>query len=166
MLLKDKVDSKQDMIYQLSVVRATMTSAHVNLIRAWPSVLSETISSQKLVFIHGSLDDPTFGYVYPDTELDSFTSDADWVFMGNTHHPFIRGNNGTHFINVGSCGMPRDDGRYGSVALIDIDSKNAKILRYNIEGDTDALLQRYPNVDTAVKKIFERRSTTMIGEIL
>ena len=23
----------------------------------------------------------------------------------------------TYFINVGSCGMPRDDGRYGSVAL-------------------------------------------------
>ena len=43
------------------------------------------------LFVHGSPTDPLTGYIYPDSDLSEFSEiDADVVFMGHTHHPFVR----------------------------------------------------------------------------
>lgn len=64
-----------------------------------------------LVFVHGSLDDPLNGRVYPDTKIESIDSYAgiDYVFMGHTHHKLtLQLENGTMLLNPGSIGQQRD----------------------------------------------------------
>ena len=164
-MLKGSVDSTRDEVYQLEAVRAQLTPAQKALLETWPTSREITVSGQKLLLVHGSPSNPTYGYVYPDTDLTKQVAHADWVIMGNSHYPFIREYRGVQFINCGSCGMPRDDGRYGSVALIDMTRRHARILRFNIEAEIARILEEGPEVHSSVHKIFERRSSAMIGEI-
>lgn len=165
MLIKGGVDSNRDEVYQLEAVRKQLRTAHKRLIHSWPLSLQLTINSQKLLLVHGSPKDPTYGYLYPDTGLTEQVTDADWVIMGNSHYPFIREHNGVQFVNSGSCGMPRDDGRYGSVALIDLARRSARILRFSIETEIAGVLRGCPEIHSSVRNLFERRSTAMIGDI-
>ena len=166
MVLKGLIDSTQDEIYLLNVVRTKITTAHLNTITSWPISVQKEIDGQKLLFVHGSPEDPTYGYVYPDTDLTGFTSNPDWVFMGNTHRPFIRQKEGTYYVNIGSCGLPRDDGRYGSVALFDTLARSVRILRFDITSFSALLLERYPSVHSSVKSIYQRRTDYVFGEII
>lgn len=165
MLLKGGVDSTRDEVYQLEAVRTQLTPAQKQLLETWPTLREVMVGDQKLLLVHGSPNNPTYGYVYPDTDLTEQVADADWVIMGNSHYPFIREYCGVQFINSGSCGMPRDDGRYGSVALIDMARKHARILRFNIEAEIARVLKESPEVHSSVHKIYERRSAPVIGEI-
>ena len=64
-----------------------------------------------LTFVHGSIDDPLNGRIYPDTiveNLNKYTG-LNYVFMGHTHHKLsIQLNNGTMLFNPGSIGQQRD----------------------------------------------------------
>ena len=120
----------------------------------------------KLLLVHGSPTDPTYGYVYPDTVLDGFSTDADWVFMGHTHHPFVREHLGTCYVNIGSCGMPRDDGRYGAVAILDTKARKARILRYDITTESKRVLKLFPMIDPSVREVYARRHSHLTGEIV
>jgi predicted phosphodiesterase len=118
----------------------------------------------KLLFVHGSPKDPTCGYVYPDSDLSVFDTDADFVFMGNSHYPFIRKHQGVTYINVGSCGLPRDDGRYGSIALFDTDTGVARIIRFDIRGSSAKTLAEVPDVHGTVTALFDRKKKKLFGE--
>ena len=150
-MLKGSVDSTRDEVYQLEAVRAQLTPAQKALLETWPTSREITVSGQKLLLVHGSPSNPTYGYVYPDTDLTKQVAHADWVIMGNSHYPFIREYRGVQFINCGSCGMPRDDGRYGSVALIDMTRRHARILRFNIEAEIAWILEEGPEVRRCIK---------------
>ena len=66
--------------------------------------------------------EPTFGYAYRQRSRScrgaARTRDAT-VFMGNTHRPFVRRCGSTTFVNVGSCGLPRDVGTLGACCVFD-----------------------------------------------
>jgi predicted phosphodiesterase len=166
MLLKGLIDSKKDEIYLLNSLRSEITAAHHKMITSWPISIQKEIDGQKLLFVHGSPEDPTYGYVYPDTDVAGFVSDSDWVFMGNTHHPCVREEKGTHYINIGSCGLPRDDGRYGSVALFDTVARSVRILRFDITAFSALLLERYSLVHSSVRALYQRRCDHIFGEII
>ena len=136
------------------------------MIASWPISVQKEINGQRLLFLHGSPDDPTYGYVYPDTDLTAFTPDSDWVFMGNTHHPFIREEEGTYYVNIGSCGLPRDDGRYGSVALFDTVAQTAQIFRFDITSFSALQLESYSSIHSSVSAVFQRRCDNIFGEII
>ena len=166
MLLKGLIDSKKDEIYQLNSLQSEITPAHHKMINSWPISIQEEIDGQKLLFVHGSPKDPTYGYVYPNTDLTGLSSDLDWVFMGNTHRPFIRKEQGTNYVNIGSCGLPRDDGRYGSVALFDILARSVRILRFDITAVSNLLVEQYSLVHSSVRALFQRRSDQILGDII
>jgi putative phosphoesterase len=166
MLLDGLNDPERDRIYQLEILRPKLTLSQIEMITSWPMLRYEVINDQKLLMVHGSPADPTHGYVYPDTDLTGFVTDADWVFMGNTHHPFIREQEGTVYVNIGSCGMPRDDGRYGSAGLFDSKTKRVKILRFDITKGLNEFLEKYPEIHPSVRKVFDRRHPNIIGDIL
>jgi predicted phosphodiesterase len=111
----------------------------------------------RCLFVHGSPSDPTYGYVYPDTDLSSFAGfEADVIFMGHTHRPFVRRNGDYLFVNVGSCGLPRDGDPRGSVCLFDTHSRSAEILRFDISQSSEAALSRYrmhDSVAAALKRL-------------
>lgn len=165
-LLEGQCDAERERVYQLEALRPKLTSGQWEMIASWPTSRTEVIDGQTVLLVHGSPADPTYGYVYPDTDLAGFAPQADWVFMGNTHHPFIREQSGTCYVNIGSCGMPRDDGRYGSVALLDTKARSARILRFDITSDSKQVLEWFPMVHPSVRDVYERRRTTVVGEIL
>jgi len=166
MLLKGLPDSPKEEIYQLKAVRSKLTLAQYEMIASWPISVQQKFDGQKLLFVHGSPDDPTYGYVYPDTDLTGLHPDSDWVFMGNTHHPFIREEAGTIYVNIGSCGLPRDDGRYGSVALFDSVARSVRIFRFDITSFSALLLERYSSVHSSVRALYQRRCDHVFGEII
>jgi predicted phosphodiesterase len=166
MLLEGQSDPASERVYQLEALRSSLTSRQLEMILSWPALRQEVFDGLKMLLVHGSPADPTYGYVYPDTDLAGFKPDADWVFMGNTHHPFIREHAGTYYVNIGSCGMPRDDGRYGSVALLDTKARNARILRFDITAESRQVLERFPMVHPSVRDVYERRRPAVMGDIL
>lgn len=166
MLLEGPSDAERERVYQLEALRPKLTPAQLAMISSWPVSRTEVIDDQKVLLVHGSPTDPTYGYVYPDTDLAGFVHDADWVFMGNTHHPFIREQAGTTYVNIGSCGMPRDDGRYGSAALLDTKTRSARILRFDITVESRQVLEQFPTVHQSVHDVYERRRPVVMGDIL
>lgn len=166
MLLEGRVDPARECIYQFDALRQNLTSGQLEMISSWPAFRKDEIGGSSVLLVHGSPADPTYGYVYPDTDLATFASTAEWVFMGNTHHPFIREHAGTRYVNVGSCGMPRDDGRYGSVALLDTKARSARILRFDITAESRQVLEQFPTVHPSVRDVYERRRPVVMGDIL
>jgi predicted phosphodiesterase len=114
-----------------------------------------------VLLVHGSPHDPLHGYVYPDTNLGPFVGDGyRVVVMGQTHWPFVRTHGDTTFVNVGSCGLPRDCGEHGSVALLDTDSGQARVLRFDLRAATAAALDRVGPVAPEVVAVLDRRPDT------
>jgi hypothetical protein len=62
--------------------------------------------------------------------------------------------------------MPRDDGRYGSVALLDIKLRTVRILRFDITLESKEVLDNFSMIHTSVKDIYKRRQSKIVGEIL
>lgn len=166
MLVAGQSDQEREPIYQLGAVRKTLTAAHLEMILSWPTSIEEEVCGRKLLLVHGSPVDPTNGYVYPDTDLDAFVPRADCVFMAHTHYPFIREHAGTCYVNVGSSGLPRDDGRLGAVALFEPSTRRVRIVRYDISAAAQQVVEQFPSLHPSVREVFNRRSENVVGEIL
>lgn len=166
MLLDGRVDLARDAVYQLGFLRTDLPQSQLKMISSWPLQHREVFDGLSLLLVHGSPEDPTYGYVYPETNLSGFFPDADWVFMGNTHHPFIREHAGISYVNIGSCGMPRDDGRFGSAALLDTKTGTARILRFDIASETRQMLEEFPIIHPSVRDLYSRRQSAVFGDLL
>jgi len=165
-LLTGEYDSDEDTVYQLSRVNAVVSSENVEMISAWKEQIRVRYASKSVLFVHGSPADITTGYVYPDSDLSVFQSDVDVVFMGHTHRPFIRDYNGVRYVNVGSCGLPRDDGRYGSAAIFNPNSGHVRVIRFDITNETETALRNQTNIHASVYGLFERREKAVFGELV
>ncbi|MBT5873759.1 MAG: hypothetical protein HOH43_10090 [Candidatus Latescibacteria bacterium] len=168
MIIKASSDDCQEEIYQLGFVRSIMSDVQLRYISRWPIKIERETFGLRVLYIHGSILEPTHGYVYPDSELSSLNNEYDYVFMGNTHRPFIRKLRSTTLINVGSCGLPRDDGRYGSFALFDPSERTVEIIRYNIENDSVDLESAEGSVHSSVLEVLARRAPqgTLVGTVV
>lgn len=165
MLLDGRVDLARDSIYQLEVLRTNLPQSKLKMISSWPVLHREMLDGLSLLLVHGSPESPTYGYVYPDTNLAGFSPDADWVFMANTHHPFIREQAGIQYVNIGSCGMPRDDGRFGSAGLLDTKTGTTRIFRFDICSETKRMLEEFPIIHPSVRDLYSRRQSAVFGDI-
>jgi putative phosphoesterase len=163
MVISDIENTQNDHVYQHSLIRSRLSSAQMAEIKSWPSVIQCEFEGTRVMFCHGSPLDHTEGYVYEDTDLSVFTPEVDLVFMGNTHRPFIRKSNDVTYVNVGSCGLPRDDGTLGSVAVFDIERGDIDILRFTIENETSKVLSGVPFVHESVIETIKRRPSDVYG---
>lgn len=165
MILKATTKPASESMYQHQKCRQALNDRQLSTINAWPVMLQLDVTAGKVLFVHGSPDDKTYGYVYPDTDLDVFQTECDYVFMGNTHRPFIRDCVGVTYINVGSCGLPRDHGALGSVALFDEVSGASRIVRFDIQEETRRCLSGIAAVHPDVVGLFARRPAHYEGEL-
>ena len=163
MILNDSFDLGNDDVYQLSSIKKMLTKDHWDMIGRWEYSHIDRTSGTSILMVHGSPIDPTDGYIYPDTALDEVECDANVVFMGHTHRPFIREENDKLFINVGSCGLPRDCGKLGACAIFDSDTREAKIVRFDIQDCVTSILEDGPPIHASVRKIFEREFHELPG---
>jgi putative phosphoesterase len=166
MLLSHHIDAGRDAVYQLSVLDSVISPKELSMIASWDLTSHEQLASRSVLFVHGSPSNPLNGYVYPDSDFTIFHPGAEIVFMGHSHRPFIRDCNGVRYVNVGSCGLPRDDGRFGSAAIYDLNSGLVRIVRFDITAETEAAFATSPPVHPSVREVLTRRSSLIFGDFI
>ena len=167
MLLQGVYPDERDEIYRLGETRLGMPSDLLDYLVSWPERYEVEAPCGPILMLHGSPDDWVFGYVYPETDVEQFMiARGTTVFMANTHRPFVRRTDGATFVNVGSCGLPRDCGNLGAACLFDDDTGRAIIVRFDIEVQTKTALARCGPVSQTVLEVLNRRSEkTCFGDI-
>lgn len=157
MLLAGNIgDPERTAVYRHDMLRARLTLDDLAFLASLSSSRRVDVDDKRLLFVHGSPDDPSTGYVYPDSTLNEFENlDADVVFMGHTHHPFVRRESGRLFVNVGSCGLPRDADPRGCAALFDTASSEVRLLRFSLAESSEVLLKTV-EVAAPVARLLQR----------
>ena len=159
LLFQKPTAAERELIYQHQSLRARLTDHQIDFLKSWPTHRRVTIDGTSMLFVHGSSNDYTNGYVYPDTDLGQFHPSEAFVFMGHSHYPFIRSANDITYVNVGSCGLPRDDGRFGAFARFDPTTKVVRVYRFGIEKFVAELCaSNHLSVHPKVLQLFYRRS--------
>ena len=153
----------KDRVYRLAETRARMSTHDYEQIRSWPTTRELKVDGRRLLLVHGSPSAPLTGYVYPESDLSTFsTMPYDAVLMGNTHRAFVAGSGNTLVANVGSCGLPRDRGDLLAYAVYDSAENVCTLFRKRF--DHAQLLERFNAelVADEVKALFGRRPTTHV----
>jgi diadenosine tetraphosphatase ApaH/serine/threonine PP2A family protein phosphatase len=89
--------------------------------------------------------------VYPDSDLGVYADiPYDIVFMGHTHRQFLRRQSDKWFCNVGSVGLPRDNGRLMGFAIFDTSDGSIVLYRKKIDAER-------------IKEVYSGRTT---GDVL
>jgi predicted phosphodiesterase len=169
MLLAGGPAADKDDAYQLRATAAQLSPAQRALLASWPEQREVALACGPALLVHGSPTEPTFGYVYPDTDLDQFVDaglEGTTVFMGNTHRPFVRRHGATTFVNVGSCGLPRDVGALGACCVFDDETAEATILRYDIRDAVARARRRCGPVHEVVDQVLTRKADSYVGELV
>jgi hypothetical protein len=155
----------RDRIYRIGPARARLSISDNEYIASWPEQRIIHIGEKRLLLVHGSPDNPLEGYIYPDGDLSVFDEvPYDAVFMGHTHHPFVSNRHGTLVVNVGSCGLPRDQGDLLALALYDSDENSSEVLRIHI--DTAKIIEHFvlePVADEVYQCLTRVKPTQVFG---
>lgn len=164
MLLKNESCPKKNKIYLLDLIKSKISSDKEDYINSWKQKLIIRNKEKSFLFVHGSPLDITYGYIYPDTDLSQFSLEEDIVFMGHSHWAFDRSIKTKRFINPGSCGLPRDHGKFGSIGIFDFDTLEYTSIRFDITESYLMLANQYPEIDKSVLELRNRRKIEITGE--
>lgn len=165
-LVSGKFNMQKEPVYQHIVTREHITDGLLSFINTWPKKIELEHSVGSALYIHAGPNDFTNEYIYPDTDLKQFSVSQSFVFMGHTHRPFIKKSGNTTFINVGSCGLPRDHGTLGSAVLFDEYTGEVRILRFKIKQELKQVKESFSGVHSSIWELQQRKPQTYIGEII
>lgn len=110
-----------------------------------PYIHRDEVEGKDILMVHGSPRRPMEKYVRPAEVdagfLDRQKIDVDILLLGHTHVPFVKEVKDTLVINPGSIGQPRDGDSRASYAVLDVEEKEAEIVRqeYDIERVKEAV---------------------------
>jgi len=166
MLIDGDIQTHNEDVYQLGRVASHISDENLLMIRSWQTQIDFSLNGIRILMQHGSPQNPIWGYVYPDSELSVVDQPVDLVLVGNTHLPFLRKQGKKIWINPGSCGLPRDDGRFASAAILSTSPFEIEILRINVVDETARSLDECRMVHDLTKSIFRRRSRQLVGRIV
>ncbi len=117
-----------------------LTTENKDFLAKLPKMNSIKIEDKTLLIVHGSLDDPLYDYVKPDSSdarlLDFIIrSKSNILIMGHTHLPMSRKIEHGTIINPGAIGQPRDNNPKASYAILDSTLNRVTInrVKYDIE---------------------------------
>lgn len=165
MLLRGTYTNEKDRIYLLSETLKRSSQSDLDYIRSWPQQLQK----DEISIYHASPTDNMYEYIYPNTDLSRFClllQNKRYCIIGHTHRPFIRMHEDIKFVNTGSIGLPRDDGRYGAFAIVNTIENSEKIVRFDITAETVQSIKEFGPVHGSVQNLLNRRSKAqMVGEI-
>jgi putative phosphoesterase len=163
MVLRGELDDDEHNAYRHLPALVESLDRQLNWMRRWPRTRSLEIDGCRILLVHGSPTDALEDYVYPWSDLRQFAGvDADAVFMGHTHRPFIAEQFGKLIVNVGSCGLPRDAGALASCALFDSATRTCTIHR--LPFDADVLLAQTGPVHESVEQCLRRPTAGAFGQ--
>ena len=126
--------------------------------------LSLELDGKRILFCHGTPEDPEAGRLYPkDLWTPEMCGGYDVVICGHTHFRMVREGGGKLWLNAGSLGQPRDGNPSGAL-LFDSDSGDFAYL--DIHYDKTPLFreieERDPELDK-LKEILERERNDRHG---
>jgi predicted phosphodiesterase len=165
-ILSGDLGGPSEAVYQHDAISDMLSNRDRGEISEWHISHVEEYFDTSALFVHGTEENPVRGYLYSDSYILAPDSPHDFVFMGNTHRPFIRRELGTTYVNVGSCGLPRDHGHYGSAGLFWPTHKRAVVYRFDIRQETHISLSLAPQPHATVLDLFARTTETMFGEVV
>jgi putative phosphoesterase len=158
------LSAEKDKYYKLKSLRANISRELLDFISEWPEQMVLELGAKTALLVHGNPADPLGGYTYPDSDLSGFANlDFDAIVMGQTHRPFIRQNYNKVFVNVGSVGLPRDEGDLLGCAILDAESFTFEILRQRF--DTTAITTNNA-IHPEIRDVFTRRTPFPVGTIV
>ena len=156
LLLAGTTDDARDAVYQHRICRERLSADDLAFLAGWPASRTFACQAGSVLCVHGSPGDPVNGYLYSDTPL--IEVEFDFVFTGHTHRPFVREQGRTRYVNVGSCGLPRDGGAVGSAALFDEVHGTVRLLHFDLRDATNRWLETLPPVHPSVTAVFAREA--------
>lgn len=128
------IDAAKDAVYRLSAVRDGLSAEQRAFLGGNQPCLSLPLGSYRCLFVHGTPAEPLNGYGYEDAEIATPPGEeVDFLFMGQTHRPWLRRDGRMTAVNVGSIGLPRDIGNAPSWAVFDDRTGTAKIERLRLD---------------------------------
>jgi putative phosphoesterase len=165
MLLEEiPLPEEKDRIYGIRAARKRISRANLEFIRGWPECRTIRADNRKLFLVHGSPVDHLQGYVYSlkDFQIDD-KQNYDASFMGHTHYPFVFDQQGLQVVNVGSCGLPRDQGNLSSFAIHDTSIHQSRILRLSF--DSKKIIEGFQqiHIPQEIIECLNRRSPEPFG---
>lgn len=125
--------------------KESITEDNIKFLKSLSSKYQMICEGQNIVFVHGSIDNPLEGRIYPDTVITDTADyeDIDYVFSGHTHHKMIkRAGKKCLIVNPGSIGQQRD-GQGCSYLVFDTITK--EIVFNVIEYDVGSLIKDIDN---------------------
>lgn len=114
-----------------------ISKENVEYLYSLQSRLDTEIDGLFITFVHGSVEDPLNGRVYPDAVFDNKApyEGIDYVFSGHTHHKMVKHvDSRTTVINPGSIGQQRD-GKGCSYLIFDTlnHTLEFRVVSYDVE---------------------------------
>lgn len=129
-----ELDEDKDKIYGLNIQKRKLNKEDYEWIKNLPEHYKMETSEGEVIFVHGSLRNYVNGYLYEDDDTYDWNEpDYRMIFMGHTHRAFVRNEQNTSFINVGSMGLPRDIGNRPSFCIFDTDNMQIEVINLLIE---------------------------------
>lgn len=119
----------------LRIMNKVLSKENKEFLSKLPQHYKGEVENRKIVFVHGSINNPWWDYVYSNTNeeiLKGFfdKTKAHVIVCGHTHIPFVkRMRDGRLLINCGSVGQPRDNNNKAAYAVLDTHSLSANIRR-------------------------------------
>jgi predicted phosphodiesterase len=168
MLLGDlPLDPVKDEAYGLAAARTRLTGAERARIAGWPRARSLDLDGRRVLLVHGSPRQPLTDYIYPDADLGRFDDlPFDAVFMGNTHRPFVAYRGDRLIANVGSCGLPRDQGDLPTCAVYDTVAHECRVLRVPVPAEEVLAQFTAGVVHPIVSSSLHRKASTPFGSVV
>lgn len=158
-----KIDREKDKIYHLMDDKSGLDMEMLERLKLLVPNHIETINSKKVLFVHGNPIDPLTGYQYEDSNFEILRDiPFDIIFMGHTHRAYQKEVNGHKFINVGSCGLPRDIGNMPSFAIYDFENDSCEIIRCFV--NKEEIEDNYQDINDKVYNCLYRNFTNVEGE--
>lgn len=138
-----------------------LNERQLGFLKKLPFSLERVENGRKLYFTHGS---PLsfYDYIRPDTPEEVIRGyinglDADFIFVGHSHTPFVRKIGDVTLVNPGSVGQPKDEDNRASCAVFDTDTLRTEIIRvrYDMETVCDNIRKSMSHADE-LTSILER----------
>tara|TARA_B110000046_G_scaffold112510_1_gene119669 strand:+ start:705 stop:1415 length:711 start_codon:yes stop_codon:yes gene_type:complete len=134
LLNRKKINAEKVRVYNFENNWKSISESNVDFIKNMPVSITLDVDGLELLFVHGSYNDSTFGYLYKDKIDEQQVSEQNFsiCFCGHTHHSYVKQFDEKIIVNVGSIGLPRDIGNQGSFVVYDTNQKTINLERFKI----------------------------------
>lgn len=155
---ESKIDIEKDKLYGLVRQREILDQKMFEQLKQLPCAINLTFDEKTYAFMHGAPFDTLNGYLYENNDNYEWDdANADYIFMGHTHRMFIKRGTKTIFVNVGSCGLPRDIGLKPGYCMLNTESDCIELNR--IEIDSSILKDTFfSGLQEEIFKVFMRKN--------